>query len=297
MKKIILNFQLSILNLFLLCTVLQAQSRHEFLLYGGSGLSYLYDITVGEQKPGFTGHVGLGFYFSFSQNWSLGTGVEFSPYNITFNLNNFKTNYMTTDIDDNIFEFRSIVNNYEENHSIILLQAPVMLQFQSSGKHQFYAAIGGKLGIPLSGNYKTSDATLINSTYYNTTQELGRSTEGDLELKTAFLVSVEVGMKWQLSASFSIYTGAYLDYGLSNMIETWSVVLLPPFVEYDRMNPHNYTMIGIFNSQYTQDGITQLFINKMRPIAAGLKIKLALGAGGKKYGRKSIRHPLPFCDC
>ncbi len=277
---------------------LQAQNKHEISLYGGSGLSTLnYDVTAGEQKSGFGGQFGVGYNFFFSPNWSLGTGMELGFYNAKFNLGrdasqSVSTAYTTTDTDGDTFEFRSTVSNYEEEQRAMLLQIPLMLQFQTGRKHQFYGTLGGKVGIPLNGKYESSATTIQNSGYYTeedyeyTIQQFmgfgtftDRDTDGDLKFKTAFFVSAEAGVKWKLNDKLSLYTGAYVDYGLNNIISPvktgHSPSLSTQFIAYNAADPKDFAVNSIMKSQYTQNNVTQSFTDKITPIAAGIKIRLA----------------------
>ena len=307
MKKIILNSQLSILNLLLFCTVLSAQSNHEFSVYLGGGLSTLnYSVTTGEQKMGFGGHIGLGYTFFFSPNWGLGTGVEFALYNSKFNLNNLTTNYTLTDPTaapgQGQFDFISKLGNYEEKQSAGLLQIPLMLQFQTDGNHKFYAAAGGKIGLPISASYKVDNATLENSGFYSyesytyTTQIFRgfgsnqRSYKDDLSFKTAFFASVEAGMKWRLSDNLSLYTGAYFDYGFNNIRKDGQA---KQFVEYSTTDdPRDFKVHSVTYAQYTESGkAPRAFTDKVSPLAAGIKLRLAFG-GGKKTAPTPTPRPI-----
>jgi outer membrane protein OmpA-like peptidoglycan-associated protein len=289
MKKTII-YTLMVTAGLLSCSALQAQYKHEFSLYGGGGLSTLkYDITTGEQKNGLGGTAGLGYTFFFSPKWGLETGAGLSFYNAKYNLNNLSTKHMTTDMDGAAFEFRSTVSNYEEKQKAMMVQIPLMLQFQTGNKHQFYAALGGKVAIPVNGTYNSSGATIQNSGYYAaedyeyTTQEFmgfgsftGKDGDGDLRFKTAFLASAEAGVKWKLKDGLSLYTGAYLDYGLNNIYKGENN---SQFVAYNTANPKDLTVNSVMNSQYTQNGTAHPFTDKVLPMAVGLKVRLAFGKG------------------
>ncbi|MCL2098766.1 MAG: OmpA family protein [Bacteroidales bacterium] len=277
----------------------QDYSKHEFSIYAGGGLSSLnYSVTVGEQKQGFGGLVGLGYQFFFSPNWSINTGAEFALYNSKFNLNNLIIREEVSDIEGESFEFSSRVSSYEERQVGGFLQVPLLLQFQTGGKHQFYAAAGGKVGIPVIKSYKSAGASLQNAGYYSyesytyTTQEfLGfgtfadRGSKGDLDLKPAFFASAETGVKWRLSPSMSLYTGAYLDYGLNNTVNEQS----SPFVDY----VGNLALNSIVHATY-RDSRNDLnaYAGKLRPLAAGIKLRLAFGASGKTAGAET-KHDSP----
>ena len=277
--------------LFLFFGTIDAQYNHEFSVYGGGGLSALnYKATIGDQKLGLGGHFGLGYHFFFSPKWGLGTGAELGFYRSKFNMDNMKVSYMTTDMNGDAFEFRSTVSDYKENQNAMLLQIPLMLQFQTGGKQKFYVAAGGKAGIPMKEKYSNT-ASFTNVGYYvyenslyDTQEFMGfgsfpdRKNKGDLDFKNAFFLSAETGVKWRLNEKCSLYTGVYLDYGLNNIVETGSAPSLPTLVEYNRVKPTEFVVNSIFQSQYTQDGgASQAFTNKITPIAAGIKVRLAFG--------------------
>ena len=232
---------------------LYAQQMHEFSVTGGTGLSALsYKVAIGEQTKDFGGHFGLGYHFLFTPNWGVGTGLEFGLYNATFKLTtDHKEVHNVIDPDSgDEFEFRTLFKSYKEKQNAMTLQIPVMLQFQVGDEQQFYVAVGGKIGFPVNGKYK-STSTIKNSGYYEKENceysegwefrgfgTFAREVKGDLNFKTAFFLSFELGMKWKLNEALSLYTGAYMDYGLSG---TFVKEQNAPFlVEYNTNNPPNF---------------------------------------------------------
>jgi hypothetical protein len=285
---------------------LHAQNRHEFSVYGGGGLSSLkYETTAGGQKNSFGGQAGLGYRFFFSPQWRLGTGAEIALYRTGFNSSNMDTRYAATDIDGDALEFRSELSDYGEKQKAIFLQIPMTRQYQTGGKHWFYAAAGGKIGFPLSGKYESSYTNVRNSGFYAeenyeyTMQEFmgfgafpGRDYAGNLKFKTAFFVSAEAGVKWKLNGGLSLYTSAYLDYGLNSIYQESSTAR--QFVDYNSESPRDFTVNSVLNSQYAQNGVPQAFTNKITPMAAGIKISLVFGTGS--VAKKKAAYILPIAD-
>jgi len=267
---------------------LHAQSKHEFSISGFGGLSGLnYDVMEGSQKSGFGGGGGLGYHYFFNEQWSVGTGVELAFFNAAYNSDGADLRYMTKDKNDGVFEFRSKVGSYEEKQSAMLLQIPLMLQYQTGDRHQFYAALGGKAGIPIAAKYKISAVALQNAGQYDyeiyeyTTQQfMGFGTfnlpasDDKLNFKTAFFLSAEIGGKFKLSDKHNLYVGVYLDYGLNNILETQDLASLPPLVEYNSQNPSKYAVNSILKSKSTE-----AFTEKLSPMAVGIKLRLAFGKG------------------
>jgi opacity protein-like surface antigen len=202
--------------------------------------------------------------------------------------------YVTAGIDGDLFQFRSEVSGFEEKQRAMMLQVPLMLQFQTGGDRQFYVAAGGKVGIPLQGKYNNT-ASYSNSGYYphenalyDTQEFLGfgnfpnKKSDGDLDFKTVFFLSAEAGLKWKLSDGLSLYTGAYMDYGLNKQ----SITLQPSLVEYNRNNPPAFKVNSILTYIYSSPSYSSSFIypgktfytDKIRPVAAGIKLRLAFSA-------------------
>ena len=279
--------KITTISLLLLATsALSAQNnRHEIVLYAGGGLSSLkYNATIGKQRDGLGGQIGLGYNFFFIPNLGIKTGVEFSLHNASFTLDHFDFQHDATDIENSPFEFRCTLNNYKERQSLVMLQIPLMLQFQIGDKHQFYAAAGGKVGFPLSAKYNSSKIAIYNSGYYEeedceyTTQlfmGFGQfsGSSGNLKFKTAFFASAEIGVKWMMKGEYSFYTGLYMDYGLNNIVKPRSEPL--QFLEYNTDHPSDFTVNSIIESKYLQNTELELFTNKIIPITAGIKLILA----------------------
>ncbi|MDR2926989.1 MAG: OmpA family protein [Cytophagaceae bacterium] len=263
----------------------QKWHRHEFSIYGGGGLStLLYKVTAGDHKNGLGGHFGLGYHFFFNPKWGLGTGVEAAFYNARF-LDDINIRYMTIDPEDTEFEFRSTVNGYDEKQRAVMLQIPLMVQYQTGKRHQFFAAAGAKLGLRLNDKYTSTNNYVQNSGYYAyenyeyTEQTFrgfgrfdGRKGSGGFDFGTAVLASAEAGIKWWLNDSWALYTGAYLDYGLNNIKPDYDA---NPFVQYNADNPSDFAV----NSVITSGTAASKGIN---PLAAGIKLRLVFGKTCKK---------------
>jgi len=271
------------------------QYEHEFSVFGGGGLSTLrYKASAGEKESGFGGNFGFDYRFFFTPKWGVGTGAEFAFFNARLNIDNLNISYTATDIEEKTdFEFRSAVSDLNEKHHATLLKIPLMLQFQTEDvDRRYYIAAGGKIGIPLKGKYDTF-ANIRNCGRYEyeenspcyDTQEFrgfgnfpGKKSSGDVDFKTVFFVSVEAGVKWELGDKLLLYTGAYLDYGLNNILDKQTVASLPYLVEYNSANPREFALNGAIKSKSgTVQGAAQALISEIKPMAAGIKVSVALG--------------------
>ena len=281
MKRVII--QIVVLALF----PFVGQAQHELSVYGGGGLSGLnYKTSVGDQKTGFGGQSGLGYRFFFTYHLGVGTGIEYATYGAKFNADKFNAGHSTTDTEGVEFDFRSVVSGYSEKQRVACLQIPVTLQYQTVGEHKYYVAGGFKVGLPLNARYNSTASSLQNTGYYAeevyeyaTQQFMGfgafndRESQGDLSFNTVFFLSLETGVKFKLNPELSLYVGAYLDYALYNTLEKPSSSL----VMYNSSKPTDFALNSVIRSQHTQNGGAASFTEKITPIAAGVKVILALG--------------------
>lgn len=265
----------------------QEQVKQEITIQGGLGLSGLkFDVDQGDSKQKFGGSIGVGYSYFFNQNFGINTGVEMSFLSSEGKFASISDVYQTIDSEGESFNFSSTTKNYEETHRTTYFNIPVMGQYQTPvmGNHQFYGALGVKVGFPVSSKYKTNGAAVKTSGYYpqydlNVDQVIS-SGFGDftsnpvdekVDLKVSFMIAAEAGMKWYINESMSIYTGAYLDYGLNDVSKKHD----QNFMIYDALNPTHYVNNSLLESKYTQDGKAREFADKVVPMSVGLKIRLA----------------------
>lgn len=233
--------------------------KHEFSLYGKGGLStLLYSIDKddrdrsGSVKKGLGGTVGLGYVYFFNPNWGIQTGVELAIYNSTANFaDSLRMKYTVLDSPEDFYKqyFSSAFSKHVEAQRSMYLQIPIMVQYQTNGRHRFYAAAGVKAAISLGAKYDISaevDNMLYSESIWETDDgysgwtseefyigngednpeedyykeayfvgyKLPYEKSGKSSLNFNLLGSVEAGMKWGLSTNWSLYTGLYADLGI-----------------------------------------------------------------------------------
>ena len=268
-------------------TSAQAQ-QHEVSAQAGFGLSTLnYDVANGSSKGRVGFNVGVGYTYFLSEQWGVSAGLDLSFYNGKATLGNITSAYQTVDNEKDNVQYRSAFGTYEETQQAMFLNIPVMAQFQHPVMEtaKFYAQAGVKVGIPVSGKFKAADATYTTTGYfpaYNIevanspsggfgTYE-GKSVKNDLDLKLSFALAAEAGLKWSLAENMSLYTGLYLDYGLTNVVKSKDNVAL---VEYDEQFKPAYGSNSALVSQYLRDGKPASMGDKALPFAVGLRLRFA----------------------
>jgi hypothetical protein len=271
MKKSMKQISSIVIGLFLFPFCGQAQ-QHVISIYGGGGLTN-FQHRIAQQQLSFGGHLGVNYHYFFSPNIGIETGFEFAKYNAKLKADNLNSAHPAVDIQNgDPFEFRSVVNSYEEKLSANFIQLPIKLRYQFGKEQRYFVAGGFKVGIPLSAQYNSKAASFNNSGYYfkeeyeYTTQEFlgfgtfdGKASSGKQDFQTAVLASLEAGMRWTLNNNLSLYAGLYVDYGLNNVAKNASESL----VLYNADKPAEFTLNSIANS------------HKTAPMAAGIKLRLS----------------------
>lgn len=280
------------------------QASHEIDVHGGGGISTLgYQLRYGTQTPGYGGTAGLGYTYFFSNNVGLGLGVDLALYSATASLADRRLpTFDTRDKDGLPISITSTIRSYTETQQATYIHVPLHLQFQSSGKHKFYAQLNlaSKVGIPLSATYSTSDVVIHNDGQYPGYASLGENIEepradgigtfteksvsnGKLELDIAYTLAAEIGAKWRLSDSWSLYTGVYVDYSVTDI----------------RKNANSSSSFivpaeGNMTDQFTTASVlaTQDFVDKAQLMAGGVKVRVAFGAGKRHGTSASAAEPI-----
>ncbi len=211
---------------------LTAQQRQEISVNAGGGFStLLYSYGSSTQTLGGGGKVGAGYSFYFNPNWALSSGIDVGFYNTTGTLKHSVRNQNLIDMEDGAdLIFTYTYSGYEEKTSAVLLTIPIMARYQTDDdKLAFYVDFGVKVGVPVSANF-SADGDLRTEGFY---PDLGfafkedmpergfanysGTPKTDLSLKPSFMLAVEAGVKYSITDRYSLYAGAYCDYGLNNM--------------------------------------------------------------------------------
>ena len=242
---------------------------------GGGLIDFQGKPSEGQAYRGATVSTGLGYHYFLKPQWGIGTGVTFSIYNDGITVGDYhKQQAATNKVTGSDFDFQVIMSDYKERHQVVMIHIPLMLQFQSRGETAFYAAIGGKAGIPFSainraeGVFTTSGYfPNVNVTYENLPEYGFVSNQPvpgyktKLNLKTAFLASVETGVRWRPVEKLLFYTGVYVDYGLTNSKNS------------------NATDIVVYNFDtpaiFVYNSAANVYAKQMKPFAFGITVRVA----------------------
>ncbi|MDR1666661.1 MAG: OmpA family protein [Bacteroidales bacterium] len=297
----IITFMVSIALSLSVCISADAQARrskkkvelnHEISLYGAGGLSNLsYRPATGDKAIGFGIDAGLGYTYFIKPQWGIGTGAGIAVFNASTALDGFKYELPDlVDYENDVFVLHTTFDAWKEKQRITTLMIPLMLTYRSEEEeNRFYVSVGGKAGFPLAASYRvnngavTKKAHLIKYDSWAETQQFmgfgsftGLDSKGTFDAKPAFFASVEAGMQWKVKTpknNLFLYVGAYLDYGLNPVTNNE----YRPFLSWDPDAPRDFNPSGIVNARLNDADASNGFTDKVTPVAAGLKLRLAFG--------------------
>lgn len=283
----ILKIKSFLLSICLFTSILMsAQSKHEIGIHAGGGLSSLkYDSSFGSQKNGQGLSLGIDYSLYFNTNWSIKTGLSVATYNSKIAVNTISDKYPAQESSGEFFELQYTVDNYKEKQNTMLLNIPLMIQFEYGNITKFYVAGGVKVGLPINSKIKINQADIVAKGYFPQINEtpldeplyMGfgtfRTTEEkkDLDLNISVMLALESGVKWTLSDNMFLYTGAYLDWGMNDIRK----IKGSNWLEYNKISPTDYKFNSMLQSQYATTGGTQTILEKVVPIAIGAKVRLS----------------------
>ncbi|GHU94086.1 hypothetical protein FACS1894156_1860 [Bacteroidia bacterium] len=285
------------------------QINHEFAFYGAGGFSTLmYSPEVGKRHWGFGGGGGLSYSYFFNQHWGLSLGAEIMAYNARYTADIESVQKNAYDGEEDLDYYYNL-KKYVERQNLVMVNIPLMVRFQTPIDKQkdFYAALGGRVGLPLSGHYRSTAGEITTSGYFPSdqstlegpefrgfgTQSFVKKDNSDLKFSTSYLASAELGIKWHLKQNWLLYTGLYVDYGINNISPkgTESMVTYnaenvnnPQFNPNSNFPANYYNSNSVLASTHTtlDESKTVDMTKKVIPFATGVKVTLAFGKGNPK---------------
>jgi len=265
----------------LICGALQAQETGNYLNFNvGGGLHNLsYNLQNGTQKGQFGYTINAGYSYFFTPQWGLHTGLGFQSFNSLSTLNYLST---TPEIDSEgvAYLFKANYKNWQEKQQALFIDIPLTIQYKLPVTKKFglLASAGGKISIPVNTSYKTTGGEFVTSGYYeqwnvplDNMPQHGFSTynkefKGKLNLKTAYMAIADLGGLYKLNEKLDLYAGAYINYGLNNILKATDKPIFQPNTDGGIYN-------GIFASSQT---------TSVTPVSIGLKVGVYWHLGVKK---------------
>jgi len=278
------------------------QYNNEWNINAGLGNSSLkYSITGdGTVNSATGGSFGFGYTHFFANEFGFSLGMEAAMYGSSLDIGTISTGYAIATppgLKGN-FTLNANYSGFNEKQSAAFVQVPIMLNFQIplGSSAFFYLNAGGKYGFPVSATCNQTVNSITTTGYSSyagqTLQNIpvhgfdtypNVTSSDKLEIGSSLMFALEAGLKWKISQKNYLYTGVYLDTGVSNVFTDSSSKEL---LEYNEDNPTDYKYNSILQTNLS--GITE-----MKTYAVGVKLKIAFGSG-KEYGRtKKVSTPKP----
>lgn len=267
--------------------------KHELSVGVLGGVQALkYDMSVGKSSNKMGGGIGVGYTYFFKEDMGIATGLDLAFYNADIKLADFSGSHAAYDLDlQKDFEFRYTLKNYVEKQTAFYINIPIMFhyQFASSKDVKYYLAAGTKIGLPMSGKYKSEGADLITEGYYphdeSTLYEpkfrgfgsfVTKKNDNELKYKIAISLAIETGVKWKLPNAMALYTGVYLDYGLNDIKKAQKSNA--SLIQYNPIYPEDHIFAGVANSSFqSESGSVASMADKINMTSCGVKLRLAFG--------------------
>ena len=278
---------ITIIAAILSCSAAAAQGPlHEFSVNIGGGMSGLQtQPTIGKDHWKGTTTVGLGYHYLFNPHWAVGTGANFTVYKGDISIENYDRRQAAIRKETvHAFDFLVSSSAYTETQQAMMITIPLMAQyqyqFQDGGKTAFYAALGAKVGIPVSA--KSRSKGVFTTKGYYTNPDMGVTYDDDypdygfvmnqpfpegktrIGLKAAVMATAECGVIWRLVKETSLYTGFYVDCGLNNTLNR-KTAANANLVMYQSESPAQFLYNTAVNS----------YAKRMKPFAAGITLRFA----------------------
>lgn len=226
--------QITIALGFLFCSMLQAQEKQQYLhLTVGGGLHNLsYDLQNGTQSGRLGSTINAGYSYFFTEHWGIQSGLGLQWFNARSTVN-YLSATPQVDIDGETMEFRANYNNWQEKQQALFIEIPLTIQYRHalSSKISLQGSAGGKISIPISSSYKSTGGSITGTGYYSRLNaelsdlpEYGFTTitdsyNGKLSLRPSYMAIVDVGGLYALLPKLDLYVGAYVNYGLNNVLK------------------------------------------------------------------------------
>jgi len=274
-KQIILGLTLLIYG------ALQAQETGNFLNFNvGGGIHNLsYNLQNGTQKGQFGYTINAGYSYFFTPQWGLHTGIGFQSFNSLSTLN-YLSSTPDIDSDGQNYTFKANYKNWQEKQHALFVDIPLTIQFKLpiTEKIGILTSVGGNISFPVNASFKTVGGEFVTTGFYSQyNAELsdlpqhGFSTitkkfTGNQSLKTSYMAIADLGGLYKLNEKLDLYGGAYINYGLNNILNPNTKLVYQPG------QPN-----GIYNGVFASD-----LTNNVVPISIGLKVGVYWHFGDKK---------------
>jgi outer membrane protein OmpA-like peptidoglycan-associated protein len=250
---------------------------------GLQGMHFTLPNGQSKLQPG--GSLGLGYSFKLNRNFNLLTGVSGGLYKTKATLRDgvIFSDYQVDDA-GSAFQYNVKAAGYQETQKFYAASVPVLLQYHTTGDGlQWYFNGGGKVFAPFGSKGSVSARQLVLSGYYpdfnidvsNLPQHgfgtvNGWKSSTTAKLKAGAALSAATGVSFGLSGGMRLYTGLFVDYGLTSMSQKGDSL---PLVAYSSGGLNTVKAGTVLNMHGTSSA---------KLLSFGLQVKISLATGRPK---------------
>jgi outer membrane protein OmpA-like peptidoglycan-associated protein len=173
--------------------------------------------------------------------------------------------------------FKVNYKNWQEKQHAVFLDIPLTVQYKLpvSNKIGLLASVGANVSFPVTSSYEAAGGQFVTTGFYSQynvelsdMQQHGFSTidntlKGNVALKPAFMAIADLGGLYKLTDKLDLFAGAYINYGLNNILKADTKLIYQPDAVYN----------GILASTQTKS---------VTPISIGLKVGIYFHLGDNK---------------
>jgi len=244
-----------------------------------------YKLQNGQTKALPGGSLEVSCAFRVSDGWDLLTGIAAGVYRTQATLKD-GTVFTYNQVDDagSAFQYQAKFTGYKETQQLVAANIPLLLQFHTTGSAiEWYVDAGGKVLLPITNSEQVSARQLNLSAYYPNyhvvVSNLPRHGFGTVnnwkgsassKFKPAAALSAATGAGFRLSSGASLYTGVYVDYGLTDIRAGKGSM---PLVTYSPAGLNEARANSLLNTQYA---------GPVTLLAFGLQVRIGFGGARAK---------------
>jgi OmpA-OmpF porin, OOP family len=262
-------------------TITQARAQQLGIELSGGLQGTQYQLQNGQNKPLPGGSLELNYTFRLGSQWGLLTGIGAGIYRTQASLQDGVV-FTSGQVDDagSAFQYNVKTKGYIETQQFFAATIPLLLQFHTAGTGtQWYIDGGGRVLFPFNTSIQVSAQQLSLSGYYpdynlnvSNLPQHGFGTITDWKssatssFKAAAALSAATGVSFSLSAGTRLYTGLYVDYGLTDLKQKNGTL---PLVTYSSTGLTGVQANSVLNMQNA---------GQVTVLSFGLEVRLSFGS-------------------
>lgn len=230
------------------------------------------------------GGVTAGISMVLNENWSLHSGAGLNFYKGESSIINYSGVEPATDISGEEFEFRYTANGYIEEQSFTALSVPLAIQYETKGVLGFYAKLGLEANLFFSEKSQSSANSLTTTGFFPRfnaeldspgfagfgTYDNQAFNTSDLDLKTSYNGTAEIGIKQMYTSGNAVYVGVYYKYGINDISGDSDSNGL---VSFDPQNPTDFRSTSVINAVDTTQSNSERLTSEARLHVFGIAMR------------------------